>query len=226
MIAGVDEAGRGCVLGPLVICAYATEPENEIKFRKMGVRDSKMLTAEQREKLAAELEQYGKYSLAEIPADEITRAMKSKVSLNELEAKKASEALVELEKKLAGSGKEIDAVFVDSPDPVPKKFEGRIRKYFHTKARVVCANYADKRFPCVSAASIIAKVTRDAELEKIKKILGHDFGSGYTHDPLTIEFVKKHHRDPKLVPYLRMEWITIRRLRMPQQLKLGEFSQC
>lgn len=191
----------------------------------MGVKDSKLLAPEQREKLAKELREYGEFLLIKIPADEITHEMKRKVSLNELEAKKAGEALAELEKKLAAKNKQIDVVFVDSPDPVPKKFEGRIRKYFPTQAKIVCANYADRRFPCVSAASIMAKVTRDVEIEKIKKKLGYSFGSGYTSDPTTIEFIEKRHRDPALKPYLRMEWSTIRRLKMPKQLKLGEFVE-
>lgn len=204
-----------------MICAYATEAVNEIKLRKMGVRDSKLLTPEQRDRLARELQRHGELFLAVVPAGEINRAMKRKISLNELEAKKAAEALAALRKKL---GVGIDAIFVDSPDPTPKKFEGRLRKYFSTRAKIVCANYADRRFPVVSAASVIAKVARDAEVEKIKKALCSDFGSGYTHDPLTVEFLKGHHRDPRLAPYLRVEWKTVKRLRMPRQLKIGEFA--
>jgi ribonuclease HII len=59
---------------------------------------------------------------------------------------------------------------MDSPDNVPKKFALRIMKYMKSRATIVAANKADDTYVIVGAASIIAKVTRDREIEKIKKV--------------------------------------------------------
>jgi len=104
-------------------------------------------------------------------------------------------------------------LFVDSPDPMPEKFERRIRRYYNGDARIVSENRADAKYPIVSAASIIAKVERDAIIARIKKELGHDFGSGYSSDPRTIEFLNGNWQKPQVRKYLRGEWETVRRLR-------------
>ena len=83
-------------------------------------------------------------------------------------------------------------VYVDSLEQKPKKFENLIRRYLpkENKYNLVVENYLDESVPVVSAASIIAKVERDKEIEKIKKKVGFDFGVGYSHDKRTIEFIK------------------------------------
>ncbi|MFH0713158.1 MAG: ribonuclease HII [Candidatus Micrarchaeota archaeon] len=217
IIVGVDEAGRGPVIGPLVICAYAVDADKEAELKKTGVKDSKMLSALQREKLAVELKK-GIYVLKSATAAEITEVMQRKVSLNEYEAQVIGELLTKLEKTTA-----FQTVYVDSPDPIPSKFATRIRKYYAGNAEIVAENKADVTYPVASAASIVAKVERDAEIRKIEKIIG-EFGSGYPADPNTKKFLEKHHTNKNAQEYIRHEWATVKNLKEKAQQKgLSEF---
>ncbi|MBI5228953.1 ribonuclease HII, partial [Candidatus Micrarchaeota archaeon] len=89
-------------------------------------------------------------------------------------------------------------------------------------APIFCEHFADKKYPVVGAASIVAKVIRDAEIEKIKREFGVDFGNGYTHSPETIEFIKKNLKNPALQKYLRHKWETMKRLKF-EQMDLSKF---
>ena len=213
MIIGVDEAGRGCIIGPMVICAAAINPLDEYKMKEMGVKDSKKLSPAQREKLYPKVAHMCKYACAKVTAAELNVLM-DKYSLNEIEAMKIAGLIDSL--ALPGA-----TVYVDSPDNVPAKFAKRIEKYMRTKHKIVSANKADDLYLTVSAASIIAKVTRDREIEKIKKEVGVDFNSGYTSDPVTQMYIKKRHEYPALLPYLRTKWST---LRVDTQKKLFDFE--
>ncbi len=89
-----------------------------------------------------------------------------------------------------------------------------------SRTHLVSANRADDTYVIVGAASIIAKVTRDREIEKIKKETGIDFNSGYTSDPFTQKVIAARKDYPQLEPYLRTKWST---LRTDRQKKLSEF---
>jgi len=204
MICGIDEAGRGCVIGPMVIAIAQINPLDEYTLKEMGIRDSKLLTPKKRGALYAKIKKMCKIKTIHLSAEQITEEM-GKYSLNEIEAIVCA--------KLLKSAKGIDAVYIDSPDSIPKNFEKRIRKYYKEKARIICENKADRNHPIVAAASIVAKVQRDEEIEKIKKELGHDFNSGYTSDEKTIDFLKKHIADENLQKYLRHKWSTLQRLK-------------
>ena len=155
-------------------------------------------------------------AVVEYTAVQITELMRKKVSLNTIEAAMAADALSRLKSKPS-------KVYIDSPDSVPSKFEKRIRKFFSHKMELVCENKADANYPVVSAASIIAKVLRDRQIESLHEKIG-DFGSGYTDDPKTVEFLKKNFDRPEVKEFLRHEWSTIRKNHAPAgQSKLGEF---
>ncbi len=218
LIAGVDEAGRGCVIGALVLCAFAVEEDRHHELHAAGARDSKVMTQEARNKAKPLLEAKGTALCEMISAVEITELMTKRVSLNEIEAISIGDVLNRLEKK-AGP---LSTVYIDSPDPVASTFERRIRKYYKGKAKLVCDHHAESKYPVVAAASVVAKVTRDAELEKVKKEVGEDFGSGYTHDPATIDFLKRNHNAEKVQRHLRHKWKTIKNLKTTQ-VRLGEF---
>jgi len=213
MIIGVDEAGRGCIIGPMVICAAAINPLDEYKMKELGVKDSKKLTPLQRERLYPKVAHMTKYATVKITAQELNVLM-DKYSLNEIEAMKIGALIDQL-------GVHGATVYVDSPDNVPAKFARRIEKYMKTKHKIVSANHADDLYLIVSAASIVAKVTRDREIEKIKKEVGIDFNSGYTSDPTTQMYIKRRHEFPALAPYLRTKWST---LRVEKQKKLFDFE--
>lgn len=214
MICGIDEAGRGCIIGPLVLCAATIDPMEEFQLKELGVKDSKKLSPHQRESIFPKLQEICKSAVIKVSAHEITELM-GKYNLNEIEAQKAAEAI-----KLSGSG--ITRVYVDSPDNVPEKFADRIRKYFKERKapQIISENKADDKYLIVGAASIIAKVIRDREIEKIKDEIGYDFNSGYTSDPFTMAFLAKHGNDMKMRKYIRTKWATLAKMR---QKKLIDF---
>ena len=87
---------------------------------------------------------------------------------------------------------------------------------------IVAENYADKNYPVVSAASILAKVTRDAEIKKLHKKYGF-FGSGYPGDERTIKFLEKLDKE-EYSKIVRLKWATSKNiLENKKQKKLGEF---
>ncbi len=211
-VAGIDEAGRGPVLGSMIVCAFAAKKEDETLLKKMGVKDSKMLTAARRKELFPEILKIGKAAVIEDTAKQLNEEMK-RLSLNDIEALKMAAALVDLEAQV-----KLDTIYIDSPDPVLSTFERRIRRYYKGPAKIVCAHKADQKYPVVSAASVVAKVTRDAGIDKLKKQFGEDIGTGYSHDERTISFLKRHwgNKSHPVHEHIRTHWATAKNLSITQ----------
>lgn len=209
-ICGIDEAGRGPVIGPLVICGVLINEGEETQLLKLGVKDSKLLTPKQREKIAVELMKKYKYNLIEILPAEIDSAVKGEngSNLNWLEAQKAVEIIDVLKPR---------QVIMDCPSPNINAYTAYIvERLSDKKTKLQCAHHADRDFPVVGAASIIAKITRDARIEELKKKIGVNFGSGYIADPTTAEFLKKYwNKHPEI---FRHSWA-------PYQEIVKEFGQ-
>ncbi|MEM5814247.1 MAG: ribonuclease HII [Candidatus Aenigmatarchaeota archaeon] len=214
-VLGIDEAGRGSVIGPLIVGGVLIDEEDEEKLKKIGVRDSKELTPAQRERMASEIKKVAKeWVTVRITAKEIDELRKKK-NLNVIEAEKMAEII----KFLKG-----DRAYVDAPQVSTEKFKNVLLALAKNHTEIIAENYADRKYKVVSAASIIAKVERDAEIEKIKKEAGFDFGVGYPHDERSIEFVKKCLREKRFLEYLRHSWTTVQELKgKKKQKKLGEF---
>ncbi|MBI2446186.1 ribonuclease HII [Candidatus Micrarchaeota archaeon] len=221
-IAGIDEAGRGPVLGDMVVCAYACQEESEAELRALGVKDSKMLTAQKREELYEPILALGKASLVQRTAAELNTAM-TNASLNDIEAQQMAEALKNLEKK-AGRKNAIERAFVDTPDPTLSTFERRLKRFYKGSTRLVLSHKADQKYAVVSAASVIAKVTRDAMIQRLKDDVGEDFGSGYSHDARTVAFLQKHwtNKAHPMHAHVRQHWTTAKNLNI-RQFKLDGF---
>lgn len=199
------------------------------KLSKIGVRDSKLLTPRKREFLFEEIQSMANevksYSISPL---EINNSMKSNISLNELEAIWVS--------RLIDSLGEVGAVYLDSPDVIQERFGARISllsskpmkgvgikkatKQTAKPIKMVSEHKADLKYPIVSAASIIAKVTRDREIEKISNTVGFDIGSGYASDDHTISVIKNNLANPLFMPYVREYWKTMTDIR---QSKMTEF---
>lgn len=225
----------------MVVCAYACAEENEAELRKLGVKDSKMLTAQKREELYEPILQLGKASIIERTAAELNAAM-DRASLNDIEAQQMAEALDKLENKIASEkprrqkkqgrtrtnaanpNAELDAVYIDTPDPTLSTFERRLKRFYHGNAKLILSHKADQKYPVVSAASIIAKVTRDARIDELKALVGEDFGSGYSHDERTISFLQKHwpNKAHPVHAHVRQKWATAKNLSI-KQFKLDGF---
>ncbi|KUO81947.1 MAG: ribonuclease HII [Vulcanisaeta sp. JCHS_4] len=203
-VGGIDEAGRGPVIGPMVIAIAVIDDMDKLK--NIGVRDSKELSPQGRSRLLNVLRSILTYMDYEVIEPETIDRYVYLNALNKLEA--------EVVVKLIGRALRIVnlvRVYIDSPDPNAKRYGDLIRRSVGS-VEVISMNKADKLIPIVSAASIIAKVTRDSIIEELHREYG-DFGSGYPSDPRTIGFLRnwvREHGD--LPPIVRRSWSTIRRL--------------
>ena len=190
-ICGVDDAGRGSMIGPMVIAGISIEKKNIPKLRKLGVRDSKKLSPKKRELLYKEIVKLvDDYHVIRIPPRTIDKYV-FEHNLNHLEAKKMAEVISNLNPDLS---------YVDSCDVNAARF-GREISDLSKKSKVKSYHYADSRFVVVSAASIIAKVSRDRLVNKMsKKFAKYSWhkNAGYgTKDHLRAikKFgITKHHR--------------------------------
>lgn len=185
LVAGVDEAGRGCVIGPLVVAGVAVKTENLQSLMDLGVKDSKLLTAKKREALYPEIIKLTeKHHIIKVPPaqiDKVVRSNRTLHKLNRLEAQTMAKIIEVLRP---------DEAYVDAADVVEHRFGNHISELLRFKTKIVSEHKADRTYPVVSAASIIAKVQRDAEIEKLKKKYGN-FGSGYLTDDKTMDFLKR-----------------------------------
>ena len=214
-ICGIDEAGRGPVIGPLVIAGICFDEKDAEELVRLNVRDSKLIPPKKREELFEKLIKIAKsYKIITIPADEIDSKNAAGINLNQLEAMKAAEIINELQPNV---------IYVDSPtSPKASKFGEMIREHLKNKDVDIHAEHkADLNHRQVGAARILAKVTRDAAIEKIKKEIKLDFGSGYVADPITQKFVEEHWENA-LSKYIRHSWGNIKKLKhMKAQQKLN-----
>jgi len=194
-VCGVDEAGRGSMVGPLVIAGVSISKTKIRQLRSMGIKDSKKLTPLQREKLYKKIIKFADdYYVAKINPYTIDKSV-NKHELNNLEAKYMAKVVLKLNPNIS---------YVDSCDVNPSRFGKTISK-LSKKNKIKSYHHADSRFVIVSAASIIAKVNRDRAIKKIRK--NHDVGSGYPSDKKTIRFVKKYISTRNEIPsFVRSSW--------------------
>ena len=214
LILGIDDAGRGPVIGSMVITGVLIDDKDISKLKAIGVKDSKLIAPEKRKLLFKEIERLAKaYSIIKIEPKEIDAALESeKTNLNWLEGDK----MIEIIKQL----KDANKVYVDCPSNNIQAFKGYLEK--KVKKDLVVENKADLKYEIVGAASIIAKVTRYEEIEKIKKKIGKDIGSGYPSDEITQKFLKENYK--KYPNIIRKSWASYKNLVYGEkQKKLGDF---
>lgn len=185
LVAGVDEAGRGCVIGPLVVAGVMIKEEKLPELTRLGIKDSKLLSAKKRETLAVEIVRLAeKYLTMKLLPVEIDRAVESRRKLhklNRLEAQTMAKIIAALKP---------DMTFVDAADVLEERFKQHIQEELSFKAKIVAEHKADKTYAVVSAASIIAKVERDREIAALASEYG-DFGSGYLADSRSMRFLRQ-----------------------------------
>jgi ribonuclease HII len=215
MILGVDEAGRGCVIGPLVICGVLASEETIERFREIKVRDSKQLSRKKREQLGPEIVSLAEdFMLIRISPVEIDEWL-GVPGLNSLEARKTAEIISHLKPLVA---------YIDAPGKGARGYARLINSAIHCETQVIAENFADRNYPVVSAASILAKVHRDKVIRELHIEYG-DFGSGYPSDKKTREFLTQYyHREGKFPDIVRTGWATITRITGPRQAYLESSS--
>ena len=200
-ICGIDDAGRGPMLGPLVIAGISLEKKNIKKLNALGVKDSKKLTPKLREQLYKKIiEIVDDYYIAKISPRSIDASVK-KHCLNGLEAKYMAKVVSKLNP---------DVSYVDSCDVNPTRFGKEISKLSENH-KIKSYHRADSRFVVVSAASILAKVTRDRVILKLRK--EHNLGSGYPSDSVTVKFVTKYYKKNREMPnFVRKSWKPVQKI--------------
>ena len=220
MLGGIDEAGRGPVLGPMVMAIVCIKPENESKLVNLGVKDSKLLKPEIRSSMFQQIIDISEhYEIIAIHPKEIDEALTSPVlNINKLEAKTSA-------KLIANSNS--TKIILDCPTTNYALYKSYIKKFLgkrYDEIEIVAENKADVNYPVVSAASILAKVTRDSLIEDLKKKHKIDFGSGYPSDPLTQKFVEENWENKEYEYFIRKKWETFKRLEEDKkQMRLGGY---
>ena len=205
-ILGIDEAGRGPVIGPLVVCGLIMNSSKIRELSQRGVKDSKLLTSFRRKKLKEDIHSLAEaYELIVISPEQI-----GKEGMNDLELRVAAKLITQFYP---------DQVFLDAPTRNCLSYEKKIRRLLSAEMKVelVVENFADKNFPVVGAASILAKVERDRIISELAKQYG-DIGSGYPSDEKTIRFLGEYfHRKKCFPPIVRKRWKTIQRIKMREE---------
>ena len=183
MICGIDEAGRGPVIGPLVVAGVTYNDDQLLIDNKIG--DSKKYSPNRRIELAKIIKKSASnYEIIKISASDID-AMRKIMTINEIEVNLFSEIINRLRP---------DMCYVDAADVNDSRFGKDIIKKLKFKTNIISKHKADAIFPIVGAASILAKTARDYEIyiisKKLQKKLNLPVGSGYPSDPITINFLK------------------------------------
>ena len=219
LVAGVDEAGRGCVIGPLVVAGVMLKAENVPLLSELGVKDSKLLTAKKREALYPEIirltEKYQTIKVLPYQIDKAVESARKLHKLNRLEAQTMAQVIEALKP---------DEAYVDAADTVENRFGNHIHECLQIKTRIISKHKADRIYPVVSAASIIAKVERDREIASLRLEYG-DFGSGYLTDGKTMSFLRQLLEKNEDYPsFVRKSWkpaIKAKNEKSTLQLKLA-----
>ncbi len=194
-VCGVDDAGRGSMLGPLVIAGISLNKTKLRKLSSLGVKDSKKLSPKSREELYKKIiSLVDDYYVMRIFPKSIDASV-VKHNLNHLEAKYMAKVISKLDP---------DTSYVDSCDVNPQRFGKEISILSNNK-KIKSYHHADSKFVIVSAASIIAKVSRDRSISRLRK--NHNIGSGYPSDSKTVQFVTSYYKKHKTIPtFVRKSW--------------------
>ena len=217
MICGIDEAGRGPIVGPLVMAGVSVTEDKIETLKSMGIKDSKLIPPARREELFDEIiKLVDSYDIIEISAEEIDEYQERGINLNQMEARVAAKIINKLKPS---------KVYVDSPEPANggAKFGIMINEFLNVKPEIIAEHGADAKYVVAGAASILAKVSRDREVARIVEEVGAEIGSGYPHDPRCKAYLADNFRGP-IHKYLRKCWATYKRLNEAQgQSNLSEF---
>jgi ribonuclease HII len=218
MMCGVDEAGRGPVIGPLVVAGLSID--DDVKLKNIRVKDSKKLSPKRREYLKKKINELAHQTkLLIVPAADID-TMRKTMTLNEIEVYAFSKIIDTLKPQVC---------YVDAADVNDVRFGNDILKKLSYKPTIVSKHRADDRYPVVAAASILAKTTRDEYVSRIAQSLEQKLrlplGSGYPADPHTQKFLTTWYKKyGELPPHVRHSWKTAHTILAKSKLKrLDEF---
>jgi ribonuclease HII len=197
MHCGVDEAGKGSVLGPMVVAAVGCRDQSELSA--LGVKDSKQLSPVRREEIFGNITSSFPYAIRIVASHEIDRFRK-RMTMNELVGRLHADVIRELSPSVA---------FVDACDVNAVRYAGMVQARVKRGCRIVSEHHADETYPVVSAASIVAKVTRDREVTMLAGQFG-PVGTGYPSDPETVAYLADYiGANGRAPPFARHSWRTV-----------------
>jgi ribonuclease HII len=219
---GIDDAGRGPVIGPMVLAGCLIDEETASELKKLGVKDSKQLTQKRREFLAEKIKEKAETFEVELSyPEEIDGKNADGTNLNSLEAIKTANIINKINK-----GFKKIRVVIDCPSTNITKWQDFLKTKIKdlSNLEIVCEHKADQNHVSVSAASILAKTVREIEMGKLREKYGDGIGSGYTSDKLTCKFLEDNFRKYGEDGIFRKTWSTWKNVcSKNNQKKLGEF---
>ena len=184
LVAGVDEVGRGSLIGPV----YAAAVILNKSINKKDLKDSKSLSKNKREKLFTYIKKNSTWAIGQASVKEIEK-------MNILHA-----SLLAMKRAIIKLKKKPNLVLIDG-NKIPNLKNYNLRYIIK----------GDQKIPSISAASIIAKVSRDRSIARLNK--NHEFGSGYPSDKKSVNFVKKLVYAKKPLPSsVRKSWKPVQKI--------------
>jgi ribonuclease HII len=211
LVGGVDEAGRGSILGPLVVAGISIRESKIEQLREMGVKDSKMLSPKARARLFGQIiKVVDSFCVRKIKVLELDRSVIMK-GLNRLEAKVMAQVINSIE---------AEEVYVDCCDVNPERYKKCMEQYITRRPRSLHSmHHCDSTNVVVSAASIVAKITRDQEIQVIRSKY-RNIGSGYPSDDRTMSFIRRWvSKNGQAPEFARKSW-------KPLRIMLEQVAQC
>ncbi len=222
IVCGVDEAGKGPVIGDMFLTGFCIDEDKTKDLVKIGVKDSKLLSPKKRVDIFKKIIKMAEsYKVITISADEIDNRFKNGTNLNKIELVKMAYIIDELKP---------EKIIIDCPSPNIKNFRKElIKELKHKPKKLILEHRADYTYPVVAAASIISKVKRDSHIREIEKKLGVIIGSGYPSDEKTIKFLDMVFEKKlfKFKKYIRETWGTFRDKKAEKEQKsILDYEPC
>ena len=205
LLLGADEAGKGPVVGSMFVAGLVIEEEKLFDLAGFGVKDSKLLAPARRETLARKiLGIAADHYILEVKPNVIDE-LRTVMTMNDIMVKSFSQVLARLH---------ADRAILDAADVDAARFARRVKAASQTTMELIAEHRADQRHSVVSAASILAKVQRDASMRELEEAMHCKIGSGYPHDQDTLDFLQKWVRENSDLPACaRHSWATAERIK-------------
>lgn len=210
---GLDEAGRGPVLGPMIMGGIVIPEKKEKIVERMGVKDSKKVTPKRRAVLSRKLTKMFEYELVEISAKDIDLMRAKGINLNQIEKL----AMKQIIRKL-----DSDKIIIDALDVKEGRLQEEMQEYAGPDREVLAEHKADENYLAVGAASIIAKHRRDQIIDELNRNYikttkdRNGIGSGYPSDPKTKAFLKQYTYD-EMPEFVRRSWGTVQKIKEEEE---------
>lgn len=214
-IIGIDEAGRGPVIGPLVVGILSIPASDESMLIEKDISDSKHHSAKKRNEMYEWILQQSKerdwyVDTIICPPDKIDNAVNGE-GLNILEVDLFSAILNRHNAVISHPY----SILMDACDVNEQRFTNRISERMKNwpieDSTIRSEHKADANHRIVGGASIVAKVVRDRFMDSLQEELGFEIGSGYPSDPKTVSALPKLIRNDEIHTQVRWSWATVER---------------